>query len=70
LQGNSEHQIFDFTETFAELATQNGIENAGKIQEANEEDLKEALKSAGEAAYHWNIGAPTPLKFWAVRWRP
>jgi diguanylate cyclase (GGDEF)-like protein len=55
LLDNSEHQIFDFTETFAELATQNGIENAGKIQEANEEDLKEALKSAGEAAYHWNI---------------
>ncbi len=55
LLDNSANQIFDFNETFAELATQNGIENPGKILEASAEDLKLALKSSGEAAYHWNV---------------
>jgi diguanylate cyclase (GGDEF)-like protein len=55
LLDNSARQVFDFNETFAALATQNGIENPGRILEASPEDLRLALKSAGEAAYHWNI---------------
>ena len=52
---HSNNQIFDFNDTFAELVAQNGPEQPIEMLVANENDLKQALKAAGEAAYRWNI---------------
>ena len=48
-------QIFDFHNTYADMMTQNGIDPSAEVQEAGENDLKQALKAAGEVAYRWNI---------------
>lgn len=52
---HSDNQIFDFNDTFAELLAQNGPEQQTELAVANENDLRQALKAAGEAAYRWNI---------------
>ncbi len=52
---HSNSQIFDFNNTFAELVAQNGPEQPNHLGVANENDLQQALKAAGEAAYRWNI---------------
>ena len=52
---HSNSQIFDFNDTFAQLVTQNGPEQSVAMPMADENDLKQALKAAGEAAYRWNI---------------
>ena len=48
-------EIFDFNHTFAELMAREGARQRIDIVPANDEDLRQALKAAGEAAYRWNI---------------
>ena len=48
-------QIFDFENTFAELVSQNNPAQHNEPREVSENDLKQALKAAGHAAYRWNI---------------
>ncbi len=48
-------EIFDFSDTYAELMAESGSDQQGKAQVATEQDLSQALKAAGEAAYRWNI---------------
>ena len=52
---HSNNQLFDFNNTLAELVIQNGPEQPTNAVEASENDLRQALKAAGEAAYRWNI---------------
>ncbi len=52
---HSDNQIFDFNHTFAELVAQDGPKQQTDAAAANEDDLRQALKAAGEAAYRWNI---------------
>ena len=52
---HSNNQLFDFKDTFAQLVAQNGPEQSVAMPMADENDLKQALKAAGEAAYRWNV---------------
>ncbi len=52
---NPNNQVFDFNDTFAEILAHHGPEQPIEIAVALENDLKQALKAAGEAAYRWNI---------------
>ncbi len=52
---SSPNQVFDFSETFAELVTQQRTETPSQGSEATPDDLRRALTAAGEAAYRWNI---------------
>ena len=52
---HSDSQIFDFNHTFVALVAHDGPQQQTDPAAANEDDLRQALKAAGEAAYRWNI---------------
>lgn len=57
-------QVFTFDEAFAALVGEQNSETSEPIREADEADLKQALKASGEAAYRWQID--TDEIFWSA----